>query len=189
VLARARALGLHVSGRPLQRPGAAGLLESIAGAQEIDVLLLESHLDKGARRLLFRGADAVLANSGHEPFGLVGLETMAAGGLACTGGTGEDYAVPGRNALVLQSEDPVEFVQLFAALRADAAAAAELRRAARRTARDYAWSAILERNLLPRVSAPRDLAPTNDARAAPRAARQDAPRRAVFSLAELAAGA
>ncbi len=35
------------------------------------------------------------------PNGLVGLETMAAGGVACTGGTGEDYAVAGRNALVL----------------------------------------------------------------------------------------
>lgn len=55
----------------------------------------------------------MLANSGHEPFGLVGLETVAAGGLACTGGTGEDYAVPGWNALVLQTGDPNEFLCHF----------------------------------------------------------------------------
>jgi glycosyltransferase involved in cell wall biosynthesis len=153
VLGRARGLGLHVAARPLSRAGAPGLLDALIGTQEIDVLLLESHLDKNARRLLFRAADAVLANSGHEPFGLVGLETMAAGGLACTGGTGEDYAVPGRNALVLQTEDPREFLQLFAAVRSAAGADTEIRRAARRTARDYAWSAIVETNLLPRVAA------------------------------------
>ena len=164
VLARARALGLHVGARKLERSGAAGLLEATAGAQELDVLLLESHVDKSARRLLFRGADAVLANSGHEPFGLVGLETMAAGGLACTGGTGEDYVVPGRNGLVLQTEDPREFLQLFAALRADAGADTEIRRAARRTARDYAWSSIVERNLLPRVSALAGARPSTEAR-------------------------
>lgn len=153
VLARARALGLHVGARRLERPGAPGLLETVAGSQELDVLLLESHLDKSARRLLFRGADAVLANSGHEPFGLVGLETMAAGGVACTGGTGEDYVVPGRNALVLQTEDPGEFRRLYGALRAEPGADTEIRRAARRTSRDYAWSTIVARNLLPRVGA------------------------------------
>jgi glycosyltransferase involved in cell wall biosynthesis len=41
--------------------------------------------------VLFHSAAAVLANSHHEPFGLVGLETMAAGGVACIGYTGEDY--------------------------------------------------------------------------------------------------
>jgi hypothetical protein len=55
----------------------------------------------GPSTVLFSGSAAVLANSGREPFGLVGLETMAAGGVACTGSTGEDYVVPGQNALVL----------------------------------------------------------------------------------------
>jgi glycosyltransferase involved in cell wall biosynthesis len=173
VLARARDLGLHVAARPLARAGAMGLLEAVTGTQEIDVLLLESHLDKSARRLLFRGADAVLANSGHEPFGLVGLETMAAGGLACTGGTGEDYVVPGRNGLVLQTEDPGEFLQLFGAVRAETGADIEIRRAARRTSRDYAWSSIVERNLLPRVSALAGARPSVEPRVAlPRRARR-----------------
>src|SRR5205807_9559452 len=54
--------------------------------------------------------DAVLANSGHEPFGLVGLEVMAAGGLAVTGATGEDYANAYRNALVVETDDAIELV-------------------------------------------------------------------------------
>jgi glycosyltransferase involved in cell wall biosynthesis len=151
VLSRARALGLRVGERTPPKPGGPGLLSALSDADDIDVMVLQSHLDPGARRLLFRGAHAVLANSAHEPFGLVGLEAMAAGGIACTGGTGEDYVVPGRNALVLQTDDPREFVSQFAHLRNDDQAISDLRRAARRTSRDFAWSQIVGRNLLPRV--------------------------------------
>ena len=59
-------------------------------------------------RLVYQASDAVLANSGREPFGLVGLETMAAGGMAFTGSTGEDYAIPFHNSIVLETSDPKE---------------------------------------------------------------------------------
>jgi len=101
--------------------------------------------------VLFRGADAVLANSAHEPFGLVGLEAMAAGGLACTGATGEDYAVPGRNAVVLETEDPGELLGWLQRLRARPGEARSIRRAGRSTARLFAWPEVVERVLLPRV--------------------------------------
>jgi hypothetical protein len=52
--------------------------------------------------MVFVCADGVLANSGREPFGLVGLETMAAGGTAFTGNTGEEYAQHMDNAVVQQ---------------------------------------------------------------------------------------
>ena len=107
--------------------------------------------DAEARRTLFRSVDAVLANSGREPFGLVGLEAMAAGAVACTGCTGEDYAVGGRNALVLQTSDPRECVGLLESLRADHTKERALRRAARSTARTYAWPEVIARNLLPRL--------------------------------------
>ena len=54
---------------------------------------------------LYHIADAVLANSGKEPFGLVGLEVMAASGVAVTGSTGEDYAQPFENAVVCDTGD------------------------------------------------------------------------------------
>jgi glycosyltransferase involved in cell wall biosynthesis len=111
-----------------------------------------SHVDPLARRLLFRGSDAVLANSSHEPFGLVGLETMAAGGLACTGCTGEDYAVAGQNALVLETGEPREFLGMFARLRESPEQARAIRHAGRVTARHFSWPAIVERILLPRVA-------------------------------------
>jgi hypothetical protein len=116
VLDRARDLGLSIGERVLPKPGARGLLDALDQPDDADVLFVQSHVDPDARRLLFRGAHAVLANSSHEPFGLVALETMAVEGLACTGNTGEDYCLPGHNALALQTDDPREFAALFRAL-------------------------------------------------------------------------
>jgi glycosyltransferase involved in cell wall biosynthesis len=149
VLAHAAAGGLRVVEQVVPEPGARGLLGALRAADGADVVSLRSPVDADARRLLFRGASAVLANSGHEPFGLVGLEAMAVGGLACTGCSGEDYAVPGRNALVMQTAAPREFVRLFMRLRERPDAEATLRRAGRRTAQHFAWPEIVRRNLLP----------------------------------------
>jgi glycosyltransferase involved in cell wall biosynthesis len=148
VMQHAVALGLRVAERKFG-PGPSGLLEALQGLDEVDIALLGSHVDPAARRVLFRGANAVLANSGHEPFGLVGLEVMAASGVACTGCSGEDYAVPGQNALVLETGDPAEFVQLFERLRPEDEQA--LRFAGRQTAVQYSWDRVVDKALLPRV--------------------------------------
>jgi glycosyltransferase involved in cell wall biosynthesis len=80
VLTAAAGRGLRVVERPLAHPGVPGLLHALEDLQEVDVLSLRSPLDGDSCRVLFRGSAAVLANSGREPFGLVGLETMAVGG-------------------------------------------------------------------------------------------------------------
>lgn len=151
VMSRAAGHALRVVERPIvEGPDpVVGLLETLTGLEEMDVLSLQRPLVPDSRKLLFRGAAAVLANSGHEPFGLVGLEAMAAGGIACLGGTGEDYAIPGWNSLMLQSEDPREFVEAYARLRpADVRA---MRHHGMLTARRSVWSEVIERNLLPQV--------------------------------------
>jgi glycosyltransferase involved in cell wall biosynthesis len=151
VLGRAAEQGLRVVERAWREPGAAGLVAALQDVADADVVDLRSFVDAESRRVLFRASDAVLANSGHEPFGLVGLETMAVGGLACTGCSGEDYAVPGQNALVLETSDPHEFVGLYRRVRANPEHGRALRRAGRFTSRRYAWSQVVERVLLPRV--------------------------------------
>jgi glycosyltransferase involved in cell wall biosynthesis len=151
VLAAATKAGLRVVTRTLPQPGVCGLLHALDGLEEADLVDLCSPLDPDGRRVLLQGSDAVLANSRHEPFGLVELETMAVGGVACTGCSGEDYAVPGRNALVLETTNPWEFIDLFGGLRAHPAQEHALRRAARMTAQQYIWPQIIERNLLPRL--------------------------------------
>ena len=93
---------------------------------------------------LYNVADAVLANSGREPFGLVGLEVMAAGGLAITGSTGEDYVRPFENAIACDNGDPRELAAYLEQLAADPALATRIRAAGVATAHDYAWDRVLQ---------------------------------------------
>jgi glycosyltransferase involved in cell wall biosynthesis len=153
VFAAMSGCGLTHVNRLWSDAGTDGMLEALRDVPpEIDVVNLCSQVDPETRRLLFRGADAVLANSSHEPFGLVGLEAMAAGGLACTGCTGEDYAEPGRNALVLETQGPHEFLGMFGRLRAAPDLARAMRQAGRITARRFSWKEVIGRVLLPRVA-------------------------------------
>ncbi len=151
VLERARSAGLRVVDRSAEQEGPVGLARALQHTQDADVVNLRSFVDPDARRALFRSSDAVLANSTHEPFGLVGLEAMAVGGVACTGCSGEDYAQPGQNAIVLETDDPREFLSLFRRLKASPERVQGMRRAGQATARRYAWDEIVERVLLPRA--------------------------------------
>lgn len=104
-----------------------------------DVISLGFGVTPALARTLYRVCDGVLANSVSEPFGLVGLEAMAAGGIAYTGGTGEDYAITGRNSIVLDTLEPLEIVEQWEQLSASPKRMARLRRQARQTAGRYVW--------------------------------------------------
>jgi Glycosyltransferase Family 4/Glycosyl transferases group 1 len=143
--------GLRVAERDHAELGLRGLVQALSDTESVDVLHVTRHVDRDSRRALFRASDVVLANSAMEPFGLVGLEAMAVGGIGCTGLTGEDYVMPGRNALVLQTSDPSEFVKLYMPLRADPEYEAAMRRAGRATARQYAWPEVIRTALAPRL--------------------------------------
>jgi len=151
VLEAAWSRRLRVTERAWAPAGAEELANALRDLDDVDVVELHSHVDPEARRALFRASDAVLANSSHEPFGLVGLEAMAAGGVAVTGCSGEDYAVPGHNALVLETDSPREFIGLYSGLQRDPERERSLRRAGARTARGYAWPLVIERIVMPRV--------------------------------------
>jgi len=152
ILKTAATLGLRVRERALFSADERGILSILDDADDVDVLNLLTPVEPKVRGLLFAGVDAVLANSSHEPFGLVGLETMAVKGVACIGNTGEDYAIPGYNAIVTESDDPREFIRLYAALKASPVRERALKNAARRTAQQYAWMKIIRRVLLPKFS-------------------------------------
>jgi glycosyltransferase involved in cell wall biosynthesis/ribosome-associated translation inhibitor RaiA len=151
VMAAAAASDLRVVERALPESGVRGLIQAMDGLDHADIVSLRSYLNADARRLLLQGSTAVLANSEHEPFGLVGLETMAVGGLACTGCSGEDYAIPGYNALVLETDDPQEFIGLYNQLRTNPSQERAMRRAGCVTAKLYTWSHIIQRILVPRL--------------------------------------
>jgi glycosyltransferase involved in cell wall biosynthesis len=151
VLGAMHRAGLRVAERDHHESGLRGLVQALSDTASVDVLHVTRHVDRDSRRALFRASDVVLANSAVEPFGLVGLEAMAVGGIGCTGLTGEDYVMPGRNALVLQTSDPSEFVKLYMPLRADPEYEAAMRRAGRATARHYAWPEVIRTALAPRL--------------------------------------
>jgi len=147
VLDHARHQGLTVldATAPADATGLASLLREHAAA---DAVNFTSFVSDDLLAVIYSACDAVLANSGHEPFGLVGLEVMAAGGLAVTGATGEDYAEAYRNALVLETSDPVELVTELSLLKERPKLAASMRRRGRTTARTYVWEKVIQELLL-----------------------------------------
>lgn len=145
VLGLAHHLGLHVADAHV--PDDAGpeeLAASLAGVAGADMINIRGFLRPELLQTLYAAADAVLANSGMEPFGLVGLEAMAAGAIVMTGATGEDYARPLQNAMVLETDDPREVARYWLQLQDRPDVVARLRAGARATAAEYAWPAVIE---------------------------------------------
>ncbi|NMP24140.1 glycosyltransferase family 4 protein [Sulfobacillus sp. DSM 109850] len=153
VFGRARSLGLTVV--ELTMPGTPSREEVLSQLEALgpdaDVVHLRTFLPKDMLRLLYRAADAVLVQSGFEPFGLVGLEVMASGGIAITGGTGEDYARAFRNGLIADDDDPRRLADLVACAMSSKELRRDLVREGRRTARTYHWDRILD-ELLAQIS-------------------------------------
>jgi glycosyltransferase involved in cell wall biosynthesis len=153
VLGRARALGLTVCEARASDPPEAGLesyFHALQNSCQADVIDIKFHLPQDFLRIIYRASDAVLANSGHEPFGIVGLETMAAGGIAFTGSTGEDYAIPYHNAFVLETSDPREIEGYLMHLQEYPEEGIRIRKEAQRTASYFTWEASAE-NLISKL--------------------------------------
>ncbi len=102
VFARARELGLDVRDIALVSREPKDVIAAIASAPGA-VLNVQSFVPEDALLALYRIADGVLANSGREPFGLVGLEVMAAAAspspaqparITCSPSTTRSSAIP-----------------------------------------------------------------------------------------------
>ncbi len=137
--------GLHPQDVATDDRSVQGIATALASADpEAAVLDLKFFVPDEVLPALYTAADGVLANSGYEPFGLVGLETMAAGGVAYVGSTGEDYALPLQNAIVLDDiADPEEIVRMALTLRDQSQLAERIRTNARETAERFTWEAII----------------------------------------------
>jgi alpha-amylase len=144
VLGRARELGLSVADVNGQPASWDALLALLHAAPPADLYNLRFFMTQAMLRPFYAAADAVLANSGHEPFGLVGLEAMAAGGVVFTGTTGEEYAFAGQSAFTLDTHLPEEIVSGVLALREDPARAKRMRLAARQHAALFTWDVVSE---------------------------------------------
>jgi glycosyltransferase involved in cell wall biosynthesis len=142
VLARAQELGLTITHIDHQPESWEELLSLLRAAQPADIYHLDFFMPQEFLRPFYAAADAVLANSGHEPFGLVGLEAMAASGLVFTGTTGEEYTLGGQCAVALDTDAPAEIVNQVLDIRANQTRAAAMRQAAHTRAAAFTWEQI-----------------------------------------------
>src|SRR6266700_931887 len=101
-------------------------------------------LDPDKRWRMAIEAVARLKHSGHEPFGLVALEAMAAQSNAVTGSTGEDYAISFENAIVTETDDPDEIVGYLLHLRRHPEEQERIRSEGCRTAEQFLWDQVIE---------------------------------------------
>ena len=139
-------LGLRKKDLILNRPSVDECLQAIAAIQEeADIIFCRFFVPEEMQRVLYRASHAVLANSGHEPFGLVGLEVMAAQGIAFVGATGEDYAQHLTNAISLDTSDPNEIVGNLLYLQHHPHMIDELRRSGYQTAHFYIWEQVIKK--------------------------------------------
>jgi glycosyltransferase involved in cell wall biosynthesis len=143
VMGRASERGLSVEHVEVDGGDVAVLAEAFAQSRA-DVVELRAFLPEETLHALYAAADAVLANSGKEPFGLVGLEVMAVGGIPVCGSTGEEYAEPFVNALVCDTNDGRELADYLAAMLDDERRADRMRQAGYATANRFVWQSVLE---------------------------------------------
>jgi glycosyltransferase involved in cell wall biosynthesis len=144
VLTHARRLSLEVAAwqQPVRDAAdVAAALRATGGAAVVD---LQTFLPDAVVPQIYAASTAVLANSGHEPFGLVGLEAMAAGGVALVGATGEEYARAYANAVVVESDDGGEVASALRGLVERPELARRLRAAARRDAAEFTWPLVID---------------------------------------------
>jgi glycosyltransferase involved in cell wall biosynthesis len=143
VFARARERGLTIEDVSFDVPTVESLAQALARSSA-DIVNIRSFLPDALLFTLYGAVDAVLANSGKEPFGLVGLEVMASGGVAVCGSTGEDYAAAFENAIVCDTGDPRELASYLERLWSDRGMRERIVERARATARTYTWPNVLD---------------------------------------------
>ena len=143
IFARAREHGLRIADLEIADCTVSALARGIERC-DAEIVNLRAFLPNGTLFALYGAVTAVLANSGKEPFGLVGLEVMAARGIPVCGSTGEDYARPFDNAIVVDSGDPHELAAYLRRIIHDDHLAGRIRKRARKTAQRYTWSAALD---------------------------------------------
>jgi hypothetical protein len=114
----------------------------MAGPAEI--YNLRFNMSPSILHVFYAAVDFVLANSKHEPFGLVGLEAMAAGGVVLTGPTGETYSSDGEGAVALDTEQAGELVLTVRSLSGLSEKAQAIRQAAPYVAARYTWENVVE---------------------------------------------
>jgi glycosyltransferase involved in cell wall biosynthesis len=150
VIERAQSSGLVVKEAQTNADNQKGYLNALEDASPADVIDIRFQLPLDFLSIMYQASDAVLANSLREPFGIVGLEAMAAGGIVFTGSTGEDYAIPFVNSFMIETSDPMEIVSYVMYLKNYPRQMKRIRKVARSTAHYFTWESAVQ-NLISKL--------------------------------------
>lgn len=120
------------------------ILTALKELVDHDIVELDFFVPEEFLRSLYWASTAVLANSIHEPFGLVGLEVMACAGLVMTGATGEEYVRSFHNGIEISSDDPWEIATYVKEIKEDFRLVENLRHNGFKTAQLYSWQTVVE---------------------------------------------
>ncbi|MFB0519951.1 MAG: glycosyltransferase, partial [Desulfatiglandales bacterium] len=121
--------------------------EALSQGSTADILNLLFPLPPSFLRVLYQASDVVLASSGHDPFGLAGMEAIAAGAVVFTSRSAEGHAEHMGNAIVLNNYNAEE-IQFYAShLRMHPEKIDMIRASARQTAEQWTWQEVARRLL------------------------------------------
>jgi glycogen synthase len=121
--------------------------EALSKGVKADILNLLFPIPPSFLRVLYQASDVVLASSGHDPFGLAGMEAIAAGAVVFTSRSAAGYAEHMGNAIVLNNYTAEE-IQFYAShLRMYPEKREKIRASARQTAKQWTWQEVVRRLL------------------------------------------
>lgn len=117
--------------------------EALSHAGTEDIINLLFPMPHSFLKVVYRASDVVLANSVHEPFGLVDLEAMTTGSVVFTGCSGEDYAMHLVNSIVLDTFDAEEMKFYIENIQTHDDEKNGIQAAAMETAKQFTWDRVV----------------------------------------------
>ena len=117
--------------------------DALSNAGDADIINLQFPMPSPFLQIIYRASRLVIANSSHEPFGLVPLEAMAAGAVVLCGSSGEDYAIHMYNAIVLDTYAPEEILFYVDFLHDNPDKYKAIGIAAQQTAERWSWEQVI----------------------------------------------
>jgi len=121
--------------------------EALSKSGTADIINLLFPMPLSFLRVLYRASDVVLANSGHDPFGLVGMEAMATGAVVFTSRKAAGHAEHMNNAIVLDNYTAEEIQFYTEHLRIHPEKREIIRASARQIAEQWTWQKVVKKLL------------------------------------------
>lgn len=112
------------------------------------VIFLGNVTDKKEKALLYAGADVFVLNTNYEGMSNTLLEAMAAGlPVVTTSAGGNTEFITQKNGVLVEYNNTPELVKALASVLTDTARAAHMGSAGRERAKQYTWSALVQKNI------------------------------------------